>query len=162
MKTDVKEFDCDFLAFSAHKLCGPSGVGVLYGKYDLLQKMEPVAFGGGANARFDSSCNVLLKEAPYKFEAGTPNIEGVLGLGAAIEYISSVGMENIAAHEDDYGYYNIPAVTGDITVTVTGVMKNSTISLIGSLLETFKNIFNMFKEFIESLKDLFGGFTNNG
>ena len=99
MKIDVKDLDCDFFAFSGHKLCGPTGVGVMYGKYDLLQAMEPFMVGGGSNARFDMCGNILLKDAPYKFECGTPAIEAVLGLGAAIDYISSIGLDKIHAYE---------------------------------------------------------------
>lgn len=99
MKIDVKDLDCDFFAFSGHKLCGPTGVGVMYGKYDLLQAMEPFMVGGGSNARFDMCGNILLKDAPYKFECGTPAIEAVLGLGAAIDYISSIGLDEIHAYE---------------------------------------------------------------
>lgn len=99
MKIDVKELDCDFFAFSGHKLCGPTGIGIMYGKYDLLQAMEPFMLGGGSNARFDMCGNILLKDAPYKFESGTPAIEAVLGLGAAIDYVSSIGMDNIHAYE---------------------------------------------------------------
>jgi cysteine desulfurase / selenocysteine lyase len=86
--TDVEDWDVDFLAFSAHKLCGPTGVGALFGKYELLQQMDPFMLGGGSNARFDICGNILLKNPPYKFEAGTPAIEAVLGFKAAIDYIS--------------------------------------------------------------------------
>jgi len=99
IKIDVKELDCDFLAFSAHKMCGPSGIGALYGKYDLLQEMQPFIQGGGANARFYANNEVILKDAPYKFEAGTQPIEGIIGMGAAIEYLQNIGMENIHEHE---------------------------------------------------------------
>lgn len=99
MRVDVQDLDCDFYAFSAHKMCGPTGVGILYGKYELLSKMDPLMIGGGSNARFDACSNVLLKDAPYCFEAGTPNIEGILGLGKAIEFLERVGMEQIAEHE---------------------------------------------------------------
>ncbi len=99
IKTDVQELDCDFLVFSGHKMCGPNAAGVMYGKYQLLEQLEPLMLGGGMNARFDADFNVLLKKAPYKFEAGTPNIEAVLGLKAAIEYLQTVGMENIAEYE---------------------------------------------------------------
>lgn len=98
---DVKTLDIDFLGFSSHKMCGPDGVGVLYGKYELLDRMEPLLLGGGMNARFTSDADVILKNAPIKFEAGTPNIEGVIGLGAAAEYLMSIGMENISAYEKE-------------------------------------------------------------
>jgi len=92
---DVQDMDCDFLSFSAHKLCGPSGVGVLYGKYELLKEMDALMLGGGSNARFDICGNILLKDPPLKFEAGTPCIEGVLGMRAAISYLMDIGMKEI-------------------------------------------------------------------
>ncbi len=99
IKTDVQDLDCDFLAFSGHKLCGPTGIGVLYGKYELLNTMEPQKLGGGMNESFDNVDEVYLKELPTRLEAGTPNIEGAIGLGSAIEYIASIGLEKIHDHE---------------------------------------------------------------
>ena len=96
---DVQDLDVDFFAFSGHKMCGPTGVGVLYGKYHLLEEMTPTRFGGGSNARYNSCGLVKLKNAPTKFETGTPNIEGVIGLGSAIEYLQNIGMKNIEEHE---------------------------------------------------------------
>lgn len=96
---DVTELDCDFLAFSAHKMCGPTGIGVLYGKYALLDAMDPLYLGGGSNARFDMCGNILLKQPPYKFESGTANIAGILGMKAAFDYLSQIGMEQIHAYE---------------------------------------------------------------
>lgn len=107
MPVDVKDLDIDFLGFSAHKMCGPGGVGILYGKKELLNQMEPVFYGGDMNARFDKEGNVILKESPIKFEAGTPNIEGVIGTGAAIEYLLSIGMDNIHAYEAELRAYAI-------------------------------------------------------
>lgn len=112
MPTDVQDWDIDFLAFSAHKLCGPTGVGVLYGKYELLQKTDPFMLGGGSNARFDMCGNILLKDAPYKFEAGTPPIEGVLGMRAAIEYLEAVGMADIHAYELELKRYAAEQLAG--------------------------------------------------
>ncbi len=105
MKTDVKDMDVDFLGFSAHKMCGPGGVGILYGKYDLLKQMEPVFMGGDMNARFNKDGEVILKDAPVKFEAGTPNIEGVIGTGAAVKYLESIGMDNIHEYEKELRSY---------------------------------------------------------
>ncbi len=105
--TDVKAWDVDFLAFSAHKMCGPTGIGVLYGKFELLQKTDPFMLGGGSNARFDMCGNILLKDAPYKFEAGTPNIEGVLGLQQAVRYLENIGMDRIEAYEHELKAYAI-------------------------------------------------------
>lgn len=98
MKVDVTDLDVDFLAFSGHKMCGPTGIGVLYGKYDLLDKMNPQNVGGGMNNEFESNMTYKYKRAPYKFEAGTPNIAGVIGLGSAIDYINKVGIDNIENH----------------------------------------------------------------
>ncbi|MEF9920939.1 MAG: SufS family cysteine desulfurase [Erysipelotrichaceae bacterium] len=107
MPVNVKDLDCDFFAFSAHKMCGPTGVGVLYGKYDLLCNMDPFMLGGGSNARFDMCGNILLKNPPYKFEAGTPAIEAVLGMKAACLYLNKIGMENIQAYEHELRTYMI-------------------------------------------------------
>ena len=105
IKTDVQDLGVDFLCFSSHKMLGPSGVGVLYGRYELLDKMDPFMLGGGSNARFDICGNILLKNPPFKFEAGTPCIEGVLGFGAAIEYINEIGIENIQKHDAELHEY---------------------------------------------------------
>ncbi len=98
-RCDVQENDADFLVFSAHKMCGPTGVGVLYGKKELLENLVPVNLGGGMNESFDNENEVYLKELPTRLEAGTPNIAGVIGLGAAIDYLEEIGMENIFCHE---------------------------------------------------------------
>ena len=107
MKVDVKDIDCDFAAFSAHKMCGPTGLGVMYGKYELLSKMDPYMLGGGSNARFDMCGNLLLKEAPYKYETGTPPIEAVIGFHAALNYLSQIGMDEIQAYEKELHDYAI-------------------------------------------------------
>ena len=101
----VKDLDVDFFGFSAHKMCGPTGVGVLYGKYELLEMSDPLLYGGGSNARFNTCGDVLLKHSPDKYESGTRNIEGVLGFGAAIEYLDSIGMEKIAEIERELHQY---------------------------------------------------------
>lgn len=105
MRVDVKDLDCDFLGFSAHKMCGPDGVGILYGKGQLLAKMQPVFMGGDMNARFSSDTSILLKDAPVRFEAGTPNIEGVIGAGAAAEYLMGIGLDEIHAYEKELRAY---------------------------------------------------------
>lgn len=107
VKTDVQALDVDFLAFSGHKMCGPTGIGVLYGKYDLLCDMDPSRLGGGSNARFSMDCTVSLKNPPYKFEAGTPHIAGAIGLGAAIVYLESIGMTEIQQYEKELRAYCI-------------------------------------------------------
>lgn len=98
LKVDVQDLDCDFYAFSGHKLYGPTGVGVLYGKAALLDAMPPYQ-GGGDMIREVTFHKTTYNDIPYKFEAGTPNIAGVIGLGAAIGYVRAVGLEAIAAHE---------------------------------------------------------------
>lgn len=107
MVTDVQKDDIDFLAFSGHKMLGPTGIGVLYGKRALLEEMHPVRSGGGSNARYNKEGEVTLKEIPYRFEAGTPNIEGAVGLGAAAKYLMNLGMENVVAHEEAMRKYAI-------------------------------------------------------
>jgi len=98
-KVDVQDMDCDFLAFSAHKMYGPTGVGVLYGKENLLDKLEPINLGGGMNEAFTSSASILLKELPARLEAGTPNIAGVIAFGESIKYINKIGIDNISHRE---------------------------------------------------------------
>lgn len=134
-KIDVKDLDCDFLAFSGHKMCGPTGIGVMYGKYELLKQMEPLMSGGGMNARFDMCGEVSLLLPPAKFEAGTQNVEGAIGLASAIKYLQSIGMENIENHEkelrkyaisklkqlDNVILYNENAETGIITFNIKDV-----------------------------------------
>ena len=96
---DVKDLDCDFLAFSGHKMCGPTGIGVIYGKYELLNELKPINLGGGMNDSFDSVDEVYLHELPNRLEAGTPNIAGAIGLGEAINYLTNIGMERISEYE---------------------------------------------------------------
>ncbi|MCK5688612.1 cysteine desulfurase [Myxococcota bacterium] len=97
-QVDVEDLEADFYVFSAHKLYGPTGIGVLYGRKEILESMPPYQAGGDMilNVTFEKT---TYNELPYKFEAGTPNIAGVIGFGAAIDYLSSLGMDNIAAHE---------------------------------------------------------------
>ncbi len=99
MRTDVKDLDVDFLAFSGHKMLGPTGVGVLYGKYDVLCKMDPLNSGGGNNDKFHSDCSVTFLPPPERFEAGTLNLAGILGLKSAIEYLENLGFDAIYEHE---------------------------------------------------------------
>lgn len=98
LPVDVQELDCDFLAFSGHKLYGPTGIGVLYGKEKILESMPPFMGGGDMISKVTFE-ETTYNELPFKFEAGTSNIEGAVGLGAAIDYITSIGIKNIAAHE---------------------------------------------------------------
>lgn len=103
--TDVKTSDVDFLVFSGHKMCGPTGVGVLYGKKELLEAVNPLILGGGMNESFDSEQEIFLKDIPQRLEAGTPNIAGVLGIGAAIDYLEKIGMDNITVYEQKLKAY---------------------------------------------------------
>jgi cysteine desulfurase / selenocysteine lyase len=114
LKIDVQDIDCDFLSISPHKMCGPTGIGALYGKTELLEKMPPYKGGGDMilSVTFEET---IYNEAPFKFEAGTPNIAGVIGLGAAIDYLMDIGMDNIAAHEAQllgYGTEALATVDG--------------------------------------------------
>ena len=104
LKVDVQALDADFLAFSAHKMCGPTGIGILYGKIELLEAMPPF-LGGGDMIKEVKLHSYRPNTLPYKFEAGTPAIAEAVGLGAAVDYLSSLGMEAIAAHEHDITEY---------------------------------------------------------
>lgn len=106
-KVDVKDLDVDFLAFSAHKMLGPTGVGVLYGKEKFLKQVMPLIEGGGMNAFFDSLGNVEYKELPEKLEAGTQNLSGILGFSKAIDYINSIGIDNIKKREIELKKYMV-------------------------------------------------------
>lgn len=102
-KVDVLDLDCDFFAFSGHKMMGPTGIGVLYGKYKLLKKISPLYYGGDMNEEVDKY-SVEVKDAPWGFETGTPAIAEVIGLGKAIDYINSIGFD--AIHEHTFNLYN--------------------------------------------------------
>lgn len=105
-KTDVQDLNIDFLVFSGHKMCGPTGVGVLYGKYELLNKLIPTKVGGGMNETYKED-SLYFKKLPERLEAGTPNIAGVIGLGHACLYLESIGLENIEAYETKLRKYLI-------------------------------------------------------
>lgn len=102
---NVKETGVDFLAFSGHKMCGPTGIGVLYAKRELLSNIEPLILGGGMNESFDNENEIYLKEIPHRLEAGTPNIAGAIGLGEAVKYLSNIGMDKIAIYEQKLKEY---------------------------------------------------------
>lgn len=107
MKIDVQDLDIDFLAFSAHKMCGPTGVGILYGKEKYLNNTHPIIFGGGMNATFTSENVRVYKEIPYSLEAGTPSIADVIAFGSSIDYLENIGMNNITSYEKELKRYAI-------------------------------------------------------
>lgn len=116
---DMKQIDCDFFTFSAHKMLGPTGIGVLYGKIDLLEEMEPIYFGG------DMISEVTYEDAkwndlPYKFEAGTPNIADAIATGYAVDYLVQVGMDKIAEHEDNITAYALEKIKEMPSFTIIG------------------------------------------
>ena len=134
MNINVKELDCDFLSFSGHKLCGPTGIGVLYGKAKLLNEMPPIEFGGDM-ADDVNKYEMTYKDAPYRFETGTPIIAGAIGLARACKYIKEIGLDNIAKYEyllkckaieelkkiPGVIIYNETAETGIVSFNIDGV-----------------------------------------
>ena len=135
VKTDFKDLDVDFLAFSAHKMCGPTGVGALIGKYDLLLKTDPFTAGGGMNATFKKDGNADYRLPPHKFEAGTLNVAEIFGFKRAVEFIQEIGIDNIHKHDqellnytieklknyDNIIIYNKDACNGILTFNIKGV-----------------------------------------
>jgi len=119
MNVDVQDLDCDFYAFSGHKMCGPTGIGVLYGKAALLEKMQPFQGGGGMILSV-SFAKTTYAAIPDKFEAGTPPIAAAIGLGEAVDYLCSVGMDAIASHEDDLLDYATSLLSGISGVRIFG------------------------------------------
>jgi len=123
MKVDVQDLNMDFLAFSGHKMLGPTGIGVFYGKKEVLEKMPPFMGGGEMIkevAYNQGQCSVSWNELPWKFEAGTPNISGAIGLGAAVEYLDGLGMDNVLSHEKDLTKYAMKRIVECKKVTVYG------------------------------------------
>ena len=145
-KTDFKDSDVDFLTLSGHKMCGPTGIGCLIGKYELLEQMDPTYVGGGMNVTFNTNVEMIPYDPPMRFEAGTLNISGILGLGAAIKFIESLGVENIAKHDHElceYALdklkdvkniiiYNKEAKNGIITFNIEGVFAQDEATLLNS------------------------------
>ncbi|WP_174728405.1 cysteine desulfurase [Mesobacillus harenae] len=119
MKIDVQDLDCDFFAFSGHKMCGPTGIGVLYGKKALLENMEPIEFGGEM-IDFVDLYDSTWKELPWKFESGTPIIAGAIGLGAAIDFLEEIGLDNILAHEHKLAAYAFEKMSALDGMTIYG------------------------------------------
>jgi len=131
MAVDVRKLDCDFYVFSGHKVCGPTGIGVLYGKSDLLEAMPPYQLGSEMikSVTFERT---IYNDLPYKFEPGTPHIAGAIGLGAAISYISDIGMDRIFAYESEllrYGTERLSAI-GGLTLIGTAAKKGSVLSFV--------------------------------
>ena len=144
-ETDVRETDVDFLCFSGHKMLGPTGIGVMYGKRERLEGLEPLFYGGEMNARFDSSCSMSLSDVPDRFEAGTQNMSGAMGLAEACRYIESIGFRNIRDHErklkrmavdgmlanGNAVLYNADSDTGIVTFNINGVFAQDAASYLG-------------------------------
>ncbi len=125
MPVDVQDLDMDFLAFSGHKMLGPTGIGVFYGKKEVLEKMSPFQGGGEMikEVEFSQSkerCSVSWNELPWKFEAGTPNIAGAVGLGAAVKYLEGLGMDNVLNHEKELIQYVVERMKESGKVTIHG------------------------------------------
>lgn len=124
MPVDVTELDCDFLAFSGHKMLGPTGIGVLWGREALLEEMDP--YQGGGSMINEVTCETATwNEIPYKFEAGTPDIAGAVGLGAAIDYLNSLGMDAVRRHEVELTEYALNALSGVKDLMIFGPMDSS-------------------------------------
>lgn len=119
MKIDVQDLDVDFFAFSGHKMLGPTGIGVLYGKEELLEQMSPVEFGGEM-IDFVYEQEATWKELPWKFEAGTPNIAGAIGLAVAIDYLDKIGMETVHQYEQELIAYVFPKLQAVEGLTIYG------------------------------------------
>ena len=129
MKLDVQDINVDFLGFSAHKMLGPTGVGVLYGKYDLLDKLVPMEYGGGMNVSFNSNGDYEIKTLPYRLEAGTPNIAGVIGLGAAIDYLESIGLDRIHQYECSLKHYLVEKMNSIPNIKIYNTKEESGVLL---------------------------------
>ena len=125
MKVDFKDSNIDFLSFSGHKMCGPTGVGILVGKYELLEEMEPLMYGGGMNSFFEEDNSYELKDVPVKFEAGTPPIAEVIGLGEAIKYLENIGIDKIHEYEMDLKKYLIDKLESIDNIIVYNKSTNS-------------------------------------
>ncbi len=125
MKVDFKGSNIDFLSFSGHKMCGPTGVGILIGRKELLEEMDPICFGGGMNNYFEDDNSYELKPVPTKFEAGTPPIAEVIGLGETIKYLMDIGIDNIHKHEVELKKYLLEKVKGIDNLTIYNKNSNS-------------------------------------
>jgi len=140
IKVDVSELAMDFLVFSAHKMCGPMGVGALYGQFEYLNQLKPITFGGGMNSSFDIDGTVEYRSLPHRLEAGTPNVAAVIGFKKTLEYLETIGMDNIHRHElelrayalekmgtlDNVIVYNKKASSGIIAFNLKDVFSQDT------------------------------------
>jgi cysteine desulfurase/selenocysteine lyase len=122
LKVDVRELDCDFYAFSGHKVFGPTGIGVLYGRAPLLESMPPYQ-GGGDMIKAVTFAKTVYNDLPYKFEAGTPHISGVIGLGAALDYLDDVGLDRVTAYEHELLVHATDALSAIPAVRIIGTAK---------------------------------------
>lgn len=136
-KIDVQELDIDFLAFSAHKMLGPTGVGILYGKEKLLNNIRPITFGGGMNVFFEYNKKRIYNDLPHLLETGTPNIAGIIGFGEAVKYLNNVGMNNINKYEIELKKYAINKLKENKNI----ILYNET-SESGIIAFNYKNIFS--------------------
>ena len=136
MSVDVQDLDIDFLAFSAHKMCGPTGVGILYGKEELLNNIKPLVYGGGMNASFTDDGVRIYKELPYLLEAGTPNIADVIGFGSIIKYINNIGIDNIKKYERELKKYAISKLEKNSNLIIYNKQSES-----GIITLNYKDIF---------------------
>lgn len=143
MKVDVQDLDVDFLVFSAHKMCGPTGVGVIYGKKELLKDIKPIIFGGGMNAEFNNDGFRKYKDMPERLEGGTPNIAGVIGFGYIIEYLQKIGFENIQKEEHKLKNYLVQRLEEMPEVTIYNATSESGIVTIN-----YEDIFRKTYQFI--------------
>ena len=146
LKVDFKDSDVDFFTISGHKMCGPTGIGCLIGKYDILQNMSTYKVGGGMNVSFDKLTNMVPYEAPVKFEAGTQNLSAIYGLKATVEFLMSIGMDEIHKHDqelcayaiaemekmDDIIIYNKDAKNGIVTFNKKGIFAQDEATLFNS------------------------------
>jgi cysteine desulfurase/selenocysteine lyase len=123
MPVDMKELDCDFYAFSGHKLFGPTGIGILYGKAEYLEAMPPF-MGGGDMIKSVTFEKTIYNDLPYKFEAGTPDIAGAIALGAAVDYVSNLGFDQITAHEEELLRYGTQALSSISGVKLIGTARH--------------------------------------
>lgn len=127
IKIDVQDLDIDFLAFSAHKMYGPTGLGILYGKKELLNNIRPIVFGGGMNSYYGSDLSRIYNELPTLLEAGTPNIAGVIGFSSVINYLNEIGMENITKYEKNLREYAISKLKENKNIIIYNEKSESSI-----------------------------------